>query len=167
MSKQMKIIVICSLFLNVLLAGVILGHLSTRLKSEELPPRPGQELAGKLSPDKLKLFEESMRRVHGKNREIIKQIEEEREKTLILLTEPEFNESAYQAEVKKLHDLRGQTMQNLANVTIDMARHFSLEERKALAEMLKRPPRLPLPPPPPDGPGRPDMRELPPRTRQP
>jgi uncharacterized membrane protein len=146
MGKKIKILIGISLLLNVLLIGVVIGSISHRLFREDFPRRRPPELAIKLAPDKEKLFFDSMERVHLENREVRKQIDEARERVLATLKAPEFDETAYQVEAAKLDKLHGLMMQRFAGATKDLAKRFNQEERKALAEFLRRPP----PPPPPE-----------------
>jgi uncharacterized membrane protein len=142
-SKKIKILILCSLLLNVLLIGIIVGHLSHRITGEESLRRRAPDLAVKLPPDKKVLFLETMKRVRRENRHIHRQIREARKRTLSILTAPEFNEASYQREVEKLHNLRGLMMQRLAEASKELAKKFNRGERKALAEFLRRPPLSP------------------------
>jgi uncharacterized membrane protein len=98
----------------------------------------------KLSPDKEKLFSNMMEKAFRENEHIRNQMDEAREKVLSILSATEFDEAAYQAETAKLEKLRGVMMQRFADATKELAKQFNQEERKALAEHLRRPP---LPPP--------------------
>jgi len=155
MSRKIKILVLGSLLLNVLLIGVSLGHVSHRLGNDRFNRRPVPEFVAQLPEDKEKLFFETMERVRSENRDIYRQIKEARERSISILTAPEFDEDAYQAEIGKLHELYGLMKQRLANATIGLAKQFNQEERKALANYLRRPPS-----PPPGAkpnPGRPEV----------
>ena len=70
----------------------------------------------------------------------LNKIRETRERTISILRAPVFDEAAYQIEVEKLHQLRGLMMQRLADATKDLAKQFNQEERRGLAEHLRRPP---------------------------
>jgi len=143
MSKKMKVLVMSSILLNVLLLGIIIGNISHRLSIEKFDRRHAPELAVKLSPDKEALFFETMEKVRKDSRDIQEQIEEARESALSILTAPEFDEAGYQVEVNRLHELRGIMMQRLADATKELAQNFNQEERRGLAEHLKRPPHPP------------------------
>lgn len=143
MSKSIKILVIISVVINILLIGVIFGQVSHRLGRKDLFQKRVPEIAVKLPADKKALFFRTMERVHRENRDIHKRIRETRERTLDILTAPEFDEDGYQTEAEKLHKLRGLIMQRLADATKELAVQFDQEERKALAEHLRHPPRPP------------------------
>ncbi|HWP47466.1 MAG TPA: periplasmic heavy metal sensor [Candidatus Limnocylindrales bacterium] len=145
MSRKIKILMLGSLFLNILLIGASIGHISHSLGRNHWGRKPGPEFTVQLPKDKEKLFFETMEKARLENKEIYRQIRETREKAIAILTAPEFDEAAYQREVEKLHELRGQMKQRFANATIELAKQFNQTERKALAEYLRHPP------PPPSG----------------
>lgn len=140
MSKTIKILIVSSLVLNILLIGFIIGKVSNRFFRGDSLRRQPSELAVKLSPDREKLFINTMGKVHVENRNIHKQIREARERIFSILTAPQFDEASYQSEVEKLHELRGLMMQRLSNATKELAKQFNQEERKSLAEHLRHPP---------------------------
>ena len=143
MSKKMKVLVIGSLLLNVLLVGVIIGDMSYRLREEPYFGRHAREFSSKLPEDKAALFSETVEKVHLNNRDVHKQIREARKRAMRILTARDFDEAAYQAQVEKLHELRGLMSRRLADATIELARQFDQKERRALAQYLRRPPRPP------------------------
>jgi uncharacterized membrane protein len=136
MSKKMKIMVLSSLLLNALLIGVIVGDLSHRFGRKHFIDRHA-ELMSKLPQDKAELFLKTVEKVHLNNRNIYNKIREKRKEAMKILAAPEFDEAAYQLELKKLHELGDLMMQGLANATIDLARQFGQEERRALAQHLR------------------------------
>jgi uncharacterized membrane protein len=144
MGKRVKIMIGVSLLLNVLLIGILIGNISHRFFREDFPRRHPPELTGKLPPDKEKLFLESREKVFLANREVRRQIDETRERLLSILSAPEFDEAAYQAETVKLDKLHDLMMQRFAEATKELAKTFNQSERKILAEYLRQPP----PPPP-------------------
>lgn len=144
MSKKMKILVICSLLLNVMLIGIIIGDVSHRLSKEEVIEKQTTELTAKLSKDKRALFHEVMRKVYSDSEDTFKQIRETRKKVLSALTAPEFDEATFQEEVDKLHKLRHIMKQRLADAAKELAHQFNRDERKILADFFKNPPGGPL-----------------------
>jgi uncharacterized membrane protein len=137
----MKILIVASLVLNVLLAGVIMGNVSHQMGRKYLGFKQHErKLVAKLPPEKQRLFRDAMERAHLECEDLRKQIGNTRERALSILTAPEFDERAFQAEVEKLHDLRGMIAQRLADATMELAKQFDSEERKVLGGYLKRPP---------------------------
>lgn len=159
MSNKVKILIMVSVLLNVLLIGVVIGHVSHRFGRTGYARRPVAGLKAKLPAEKERLLSETLKRLHRENREIRREIRETREKAMSILTAPEFDEAAYQAEADRIQKLRRNRMQALADATRGLARRFTQEERKALAEILRRPP------PRPDR-GGPDRHRGPPPTRE-
>lgn len=140
MSKKMKVIIICSLVLNVLLMSIIVGDVSRRLSKDELIKKQASELKAKLPEDKRKLFDEVMGKLYSDSGDTFKQIREARENALKALSAPEFDEAAYQKEVEKLHKLRRIMKQRLADAAKELAHQFNRKERKILADFFINPP---------------------------
>ena len=140
MSKTIRILIFSSLVLNILLIGFIIGNVSHRLFREDSYRKKPAELAVKLSPEKEKIFSDTMEKVRMENRSIRKQIREAREKIFTILTAPQFDAASYESEVEKLHKLRGLMIQQLSKATEELAKQFNQEERTALAEYLRQPP---------------------------
>jgi uncharacterized membrane protein len=138
MSKKIKILIVCSLVLNILLVGFVIGNVSHRLFKGDSFRRKPPELSVKLSPEKEKLFLDTMGKVRLENRGIRKKMSETREKIFSIMIAPKFDGDAYESEVKKLLELRRFMMQQLSDATKELAEEFNQDERKALAEYLKR-----------------------------
>ncbi len=136
MTKRMKILLVVSLVLNVLLAGALIGNVSHHV-GRRFAFLHEQAMVAQLPPEKQQLFQEAMRSMRLECRDLRKQIGETRERAIAVLTATEFDEQAYQAEVDKLRDLRGQMMQRVANTTKELAKRFDPEEREALGGYLK------------------------------
>jgi len=141
MSKKIKALIFSSLLLNVLLVGVIIGDVSHRFHKEYSVRKSVKEFASKLPEDKAALFLKTVERVHLNNRDTYEQMREARKEAMTLLSEPEFDEAAYRVQVEKIHGLRSLMKRRLAEATIELARQFSQEERKALAQHLRHFPR--------------------------
>ena len=143
MSTKIKVLTIASLLLNVLLIGVVIGDMSHRSDREPFWGRHRRELASRLPENKAELFRDTLERVHLDNKDVYKKIRESRRGAMKILTAPEFDEAAYRVNVDKIHELKGFMKRRLADATIELAKQFDQEERKALAKYLKRPPRPP------------------------
>ena len=141
MSKKMKILIFSSLLLNVLLVGIVIGDMSHRFHKEYFVRQSVQEFASKLPKDKATLFLETVERVHMNNRDAYGQVREARKEAMRLLSASEFDEPAYRLQIEKIHRLRSLMKRRLADATIELARQFSLEERRALAQHLRHFPR--------------------------
>ncbi len=140
MSRKIKILVVASMVLNVLLAGVIIGNLTHQM-GRWSAFRNDRALAAKLPPEKYKLFTEIMGGARSECKQIRKQIRETRAQTLGILMAAEFDEQSFQREAARLRDLRGQVSDRMAGATLQLARQFDSEERRLLGRYLERPPR--------------------------
>ena len=142
MSKQAKQIIAVLIAINLLFLGAISGHLikgavvSVQGSTVFLPPLPQEALF--LPEDKQRLFQEKMKETQAKNEALKEEIDAQRMVIVEAMTADVFDETIYQAAAQKLHDLRGQQMQNLADAAKDLAKQFSIQERVILAQLLRR-----------------------------
>jgi uncharacterized membrane protein len=141
MSRKIKILTIVSLLLNVLLIGVVIGDISHRFGREPYWRKHSRDLTSRLPEDKAELFRKTLEEVYGDNRDVYKEIKEARGRAMEILSAPEFDEAAYREEVDRIHELKGLMKRRLADATVELAKQFDQEERKALSEQLRRPPR--------------------------
>lgn len=137
----MKILIFSSLLLNVLLVGVVIGDVTHRFHIEHFVRKSVQEFASKLPEDKAALLLETVERVHLNNRDAYNQLREARKEAMKLLSAPEFDEATYRLQIEKIHELRSLMKRCLADATIELARQFSQEERRSLAQHLRHFPR--------------------------
>jgi len=140
MSKTIKVLIFSSLVLNILLIGFIIGNVSHRLSRGDSYRKETPELAVKLSPEKEKIFSDTMEKVRMENRSIRKQIREARERIFAILIAPQFDVASYESEVENLHELQGLMIKQLSKATKELAMQFNQEERRALAKYLRHPP---------------------------
>ena len=141
MSKTVKIAIILSVVLNILLIGFILGNVSHRFFIPNSFHEKPQDISVNLPPDKKELFLNTMQKIRSENRAVKQQIRDARRKIFSILTSPQFDEDLYTSETEKLHLLRGLMMKRFSNAAKELAKQLNQEERKALAEHLRRSPR--------------------------
>ena len=139
MSKKVKILIVASVVLNVLLAGVIIGNMVHHQFGRWSSFRNDRVLAAKLSPEKYKLFTEVMGVARSDCKQIRKQIRATRAETLEILMAPEFDEQSFEREVGRLRDLRVAVSDRVADATLQLAKQFDAEERQVLGKFLERP----------------------------
>jgi len=142
MDKTIKIVAIISVVLNILLIGFIIGNASHRFFTDNSIPEKPQEFSATLPHDKKELFTDTMQKVRSENQAVQRQIREARRNIFSILTSPQFDENSYDSEAEKLHQLRGLMMKRFSNATKELAKQLNQEERRALAEHLKRAPRF-------------------------
>ena len=140
MTKTVKLAFLGSLVLNVLLLGVILGQVPRGLES--MPPTRQQRMDDSLKklpePTQARL-REKFSQIRAAGDPLRQQIDQARAETLRLLSADPFDEAAYDREVNRIEELRGEMFKRMAQNFKQTAKEFSPEERRMLAEVLRRP----------------------------
>ena len=155
MSKKIMILLCGSLFLNVLLIGVLTGYMLQNPfgPNFKFPQRDDTEFLAKLPKEKQALYRDIVERLSDGAENSFEEIHQRKEGLIDILTAPQFDVDAYLAEEKKLYDYFEHMRRRSLNATIEFAQQLNQEERKALADHLKGPigtimPRPPHGPPP-------------------
>jgi uncharacterized membrane protein len=143
MSKKMKVLMIGSLLLNVLFVGIIIGDMSHRFRTSPPVAKTAGDLVSQFPEKKAAFISKALEKVRLENRDTHKQIRKARERAMKIMVAEHFDADAYQTQVKKIHALRGLLKQRLADMTMELAMQFNHQERKVLAQYLRRPPRSP------------------------
>ena len=141
MTKAVKLAFLASLVLNLLLLGVILGQVPRGL--EATPPTRQQRMEEglkKLPEPVQSRFREKFAQIRASSDPLRKQIDESRAETLRLLSSEPFDEAAYNLQVNKIEELRGEMFKRMGQKFKETAKEFSPEERRMLADLLRRPP---------------------------
>ncbi len=139
MSKRIKMILMVSLALNIALMGVIGGHLlkgkpphgqwQARMVDKMVSALPQEKQADARAQYQAALGNEEV------NREAMKQAQKAIEAVLVAT---EFDANAYKEAVSQMGVQRQEKMQRMVDVTANIAKDLSLEERQKLAEALAR-----------------------------
>jgi uncharacterized membrane protein len=141
MTKTVKLAFLGSLVLNVLLLGVILGQVPRGLEST--PPTRQQRMEESLKnlPEPAQSrFREKFSQIRAAGDPLRQQIDQARAETLRLLSADPFDDAAYDREVNRIEELRGEMFKRMAQNFKQTAKEFSPEERRMLADVLRRPP---------------------------
>ena len=141
MTKAVKLAFLASLVLNLLLLGVILGQVPRGL--EPPPPTRQQRLeeALKKVPEPTQSrFREKFSQIRASSDPLRQQIDEARAETLRLLSAEPFDDAAYDRQVSKIEELRGEMFKRMGQSMKQTAKALSPEERRMLADLLRRPP---------------------------
>jgi len=138
MKSRLRVAFLASIILNLLLAGVIFGRLPQQFYGSS-PER------GRFRAEVEKLPEPARSRFREKIDEfrrsgLREQIREAREETIRLLSADPFDEQAYDRQVRKINDLRMQMSNRMAENVREIVRDLPVDQRNAVAELLKRPP---------------------------
>ena len=141
MTKAVKLAFLASLVLNLLLLGVILGQVPRGLEATPPTRQSRMEEALKKVPEPTQSrFREKFAQIRAVNDPLRQQIDEARAETLRLLAAERFDETAYDRQVSKIEELRGEMFKRMGQDFKQTAKEFSPEERRMLADVLRRPP---------------------------
>lgn len=138
MSSKIKFILIISLILNFLFAGLLIGHYSRSYLYQHEKDRRFSEFAEKLPAEKKDMVTNRMNAIREENREIRKQIKKVKEELRDIIAAPEFDEQLYDSKVSQMHELYRTKAKNIAAVIKDMAKSFTPEEREMLSDFLEK-----------------------------
>jgi uncharacterized membrane protein len=141
MTKALKLVFLGSLVLNLLLLGVILGQVPRGLETTPSTRTQRMEEALRKVPEPAQSrFREKFAQIRAANDPLRQQIDEARAETLRLLAAERFDEAAYDRQVSKIEELRGEMFKRMGQDFKQTAKEFSPEERRMLADLLRRPP---------------------------
>lgn len=141
MTKAVKLAFLVSLVFNLLLLGVILGQVPRGL--EATPPTRQQRMEEglkKVPEPTQSRFREKFAQIRTSSDPLRQQIDEARAETLRLLSAEPFDEAAYDRQVNKIEELRGEMFKRMGQSMKQTAKELSPEERRMLADLLRRPP---------------------------
>jgi len=97
---------------------------------------PRQELLSQLPADKEMLFHQTMREVRGKASGIRGQIKAVREEIKNILTADQFDETLFREKANSMEALCSQIRATREEAVVMLAKQFTADERKILAELL-------------------------------
>ena len=140
MNAKLKFAFLMSLVVNVFLVGVLLGELPRRF-DEGMSREERLAKATEALPEPLQTqFREKMDRLREGSEPLREQIREAREEAIRILVAEPFDGTAYDRQVRKIHELHGQRSQRMAEFVKEVATDLPPEQRQVLAEVLKQPP---------------------------
>jgi uncharacterized membrane protein len=140
MTKTVKLAFLVSLVLNLLLLGVILGQVPRGLEATPTRQQRMEEALKKVPEPTQSRFREKFAQIRASSDPLRQQIDEARAETLRLLSAEPFDEAAYDRQVSKIEELRGEMFKRMGQSMKQTAKELSPEERRMLAELLRRPP---------------------------
>ena len=140
MTKTVKLVFLVSLVLNILLLGVILGHVPRSLEGrpsrQERMEKALQEL-----PDSVEArFREKFQQIRAAGEPQRQQMDSARAEALRLLGGEPFDDAAYDQQVSKIDGLREEMFKRMGQVVKQTAKELTPEERRMFADLLRRPP---------------------------
>ena len=139
MSKKFKLAFLASLLLNVVLIGVFLGqsprHFDREARREQ---RMDQALEG-LPPEAQSRLREKMAQLRSAAQPLFERIRAAQDEAAGALGAEPFDEAAYDRKIVEINRLRMESTDRLAKVVKEAAMSLPADERRRVAEMLRRP----------------------------
>jgi uncharacterized membrane protein len=142
MSRFLKIFIAISVLLNLLLAGLFIGHAGRHLMGAHTHPTM-KEMSMTLPADQRERFETSMQQAEQDTGERRQQLSDARKKAAEILKAEPFDKKAYLAQMQEIQKLHGEIMQHMMETMAQLAEQSTPKERAALADMLRHPARPP------------------------
>ena len=143
MSKSFKLIVLASLVLNLLFLGVILGYAPHRFDAPRTRQQRMEAALGKLPEPAQSRFRQifkQIRDLRAAGDPLREPMDAARNQALQLMSAQTFDEAAYDQQVKKFDELREETFQRMSHVIKQVVKDLTPDDRRTLAELLRRPP---------------------------
>lgn len=140
-TRELKFILLVSVLLNLLLFGIVMGHVVRVLDGTLYGQAYRIERMGKLSgpsQKKVKTALEAVRTRHVQEHEKLYTLHEEGEN--LLAREP-FDRAAFLALVKKSHEIKAAIALDIAETAATLALELPPSERIVLSDLMKLPPR--------------------------
>ena len=140
MNTKVKGAFIASIVLNVLLLGIFFGTLSPGFGRESSRRERLTAEIEKLPEPARSRFRDKMAQLRAPDNPLREQIRQARNEAIEILVAEPFDEAAYDKQLIKISQLRGQMSKRLADDLKALVRELPPEQRAAVGEMLKRPP---------------------------
>lgn len=153
MSKGLKIFLAASVLLNVLLVGVLIGTLSHSVLWRMERGKHALMFLKELPPAKREMVVQTMKNMKKESRESRKKIKMARDEVIDAFAAREFDPARFDRSVAAMNATMGELMDNIAEETKKIALELSPEERKELADAMRKWPGPPFPRFLMDGPG--------------
>jgi uncharacterized membrane protein len=139
MSKAVKIAFIGSLVINLLLLGVIVGRVPRGLEARPTRQQQLDEALKKIPEPAQSRLREHFTQLRAAGDPLRRQIDQARGEALQLLAAEPFDQRAYSDQVTKIEELRIELSRRTGQKIKQMAQELSPDERRMLADVLRRP----------------------------
>ena len=140
MNRNIKLVFIASLILNVLLIGVLLGQSPRRFERGALRQQRMDQALKDLPEAAQTRLREKFQQLRAAADPLFEQIRKNEEEAVQLLGKEPFDESAYDRQVSKITEMRVEMTKKLSQVVKDASKDLSADERARFAQLLRRPP---------------------------
>lgn len=140
MKKSFKLVLTISILLNILFIGFFFGKVSNQM--HPLPPRAEwkAERAEELPHEKRSEFKKFVNENNDRRREKFQQARKLRDELVSIMEAPEFDEQSFRSTSAQLDEIFSNAKNEMLEETIALAKKFNQQERKILAENLRKPP---------------------------
>jgi uncharacterized membrane protein len=145
MNKGLKIFLAVSVLLNVLLIGILVGTLSHTFFWRMDKAKRTFHFMKELPPEKRDKVMEMVKDLKKESLETRRKIRKKRDEVIDVFSAPEFDPALFDRKVAELHALMGELTDEIADETKKIASDLSQEERKAVADIIRRGPGPPFP----------------------
>jgi uncharacterized membrane protein len=139
MNTKLKIAFVVSIILNVLLLGIFFGTLSPGFGRESSRRERLSAEIQKLPEPARSRFRDKMAQLRSADDPLREQIRQARNQAIDLLIAEPLDEAAYDNQLAKISQLRGQMSKRVAKDLKELVRGLPPEQRAAVGGMLKRP----------------------------
>jgi uncharacterized membrane protein len=139
MNTKIKSAFIASLVLNVLLLGIFFGTLSPGFGRESSRRERLTAEIEKLPEPARSRFRDKMAQIRSADDPLREQMRQRRNQAIELLVAEPFDQAAYDAQLVKINQLRGQMSKRVAEDLKQLVRELPPDQRAAVGDMLKRP----------------------------
>lgn len=143
MSRTIKLAFVASLVANLLLIGVILGQVPRAFDTRPTRQQRMEESLAKLPEPVQSRFRDKFAEIRAAAEPERAAIDEARQEALRILSTDPFDEAAYDRQVKKIGELRAEMFARTGQLIKQTAKELPPEERRMLADLLRRPPASP------------------------
>jgi uncharacterized membrane protein len=139
MNTKIKSAFILSLVLNVLLLGIFFGTLSPGFGRESSRRERLTAEIEKLPEPARSRFRDKMAQIRSADDPLREQMRQARNRAIELLVAEPFDEAAYDGQLVKINQLRGQMSKRVADDLKQLVRELPPDQRAAVGDVLKRP----------------------------
>jgi uncharacterized membrane protein len=143
MNKSFKLIFLTSLVLNLLFLGVILGRVPHGFDAPPTRQQRMETALNKLPEPAQGRFRQILTQIRAAGDPLREPMDAARNQALQLMSAETFDEAAYDQQVKKFDELREEMFKRMSHVIKQVAKDLALDDRRTLADLLRRPPPRP------------------------
>ena len=140
MTKRIKLAFVASLVVNLLLLGVILGKVPRAFDAPPTRQQRMEESLNKLPEPVQTRIRETFAQIRTAGDPVRQEIDQARAEALTILSAEPFDEAAYDRQINQIAELRAEMFKRMGQMIKQTAKELAPEERRMLADLLRRPP---------------------------